>query len=96
MASVQGLIVDIKQPITKSWKDYPAGTLAHSASGGYWIKQESGKWLWPGGNSFGTPGGDAISVTLPLEVKKEQSILFPHLYLPEESINGETSIQDSI
>ena len=56
----------MKQPIDRPWKDYPIGTKAHAPMGGWWIKTERG-WRWCTGSTFPTPGGDAVSVTLPGE-----------------------------
>jgi hypothetical protein len=50
----------------RHWSEYPAGTKAKALMGGYWVKITNGKWLWPGGNAFPTPGGDATGeVCLP-------------------------------
>jgi hypothetical protein len=47
-----------------TWSEYPIGTLAHSSIGGRWTKTEHG-WKAEGGDTFPTPGGDVVSVTLP-------------------------------
>lgn len=57
--------IEEKQKITKSWSEYPVGTKAWAASGGYWIKTGENSWKWCTGSSFPTPGGDAILVSLP-------------------------------
>lgn len=50
----------------RQWNEYPAGTKAKALMGGYWIKIPCGRWQWPGGCSFPTPGGDATGeVCLP-------------------------------
>lgn len=50
----------------RQWSDYPAGTKAKALMGGYWVKLQCGRWQWPGGCSFPTPGGDATGeVCLP-------------------------------
>ena len=46
------------------WSSYPIGTKAFSISGGYWIKTEHG-WKWCTGDTFVTPGADAIHVVEP-------------------------------
>ena len=58
-----------RQRIDRPWSEYPVGTKAHDVMGGHWEKQQSGSWKWacPGGGSFPTPGGTAVSVTLPQE-----------------------------
>lgn len=53
-----------RQRKDRPWSEYPIGTKAHAASGGHWVKIEAG-WKWSSGSIFPTPGGDAISVTLP-------------------------------
>ncbi len=50
--------------IDRPWSEYPIGTKAHSAMGGYWTKTDRG-WKWCTGSTFTTPGGDALSVTIP-------------------------------
>ena len=50
-------------------EDYPLGTKAISATGGYWIRVEHG-WKWCTGDTFATPGGDAFRYELP-EGKEE-------------------------
>lgn len=55
-----------KQDIDRPWVDYPVGTLAHSITGGHWIRRTSG-WKWWDGATFPTPGADAYQVTLPTE-----------------------------
>lgn len=52
------------QKIDRPWAAYPVGTKAHASTGGHWIKTERG-WKWCTGATFGTPGADAIAVTLP-------------------------------
>ena len=56
----------MKQKIDREWHDYPNGTKAHAVNGGYWLKNKRG-WTWVGGSTFPTPGGDAVSVTLPVK-----------------------------
>lgn len=46
-----------------SWSAYPVGTVAHSVDGGYWTRTADG-WKANGGDTFPTPGADAVSVTL--------------------------------
>ena len=53
-----------EQPVDRPWREYPIGTKAHAVMGGYWTKTERG-WKWCHGSTFPTPGGDALSVTLP-------------------------------
>ena len=53
-----------RQKIDRPWKDYPIGTKAWSCMGGHWTKTERG-WKANGGDTFPTPGGDAVHVTLP-------------------------------
>ena len=50
--------------IDRAWEDYPVGTKAYACTGGYWVKRHNG-WKWCTGDTFGTPGADAISVELP-------------------------------
>ena len=54
----------ITEPITKHWDEYPIGTMANACIGGHWLKTKYG-WKWCTGATFPSPGGDAISVTLP-------------------------------
>ena len=58
-----------RQKIDRPWSAYPVGTKAHAASGGHWTKTERG-WKWCTGSTFSTPGGDAISVTVPVDWEK--------------------------
>lgn len=48
--------------VSKSWSEYPIGTIAPAITGGHWFKTEYG-WKWNGphgsGGTFPTPGGDA-------------------------------------
>ena len=53
-----------RQSIDRPWEDYPIGTKAHAFTGGYWERVDLG-WKWCTGATFPTPGGDAMSVTLP-------------------------------
>lgn len=53
-----------KQKIDRPWDQYPIGTKANACNGGHWEKTKLG-WKWCTGDTFGTPGGDATSVTLP-------------------------------
>jgi hypothetical protein len=43
----------------REWRDYPIGTKAHAINGGYWIRVKNG-WKWCSGDTFPTPGGDAV------------------------------------
>lgn len=52
------------QPIDRPWSEYPIGTKAKSIEGGHWIKTDRG-WKWFCGDTFPTPGADAIKVCLP-------------------------------
>lgn len=54
-------------PITKQWREYPAGTKAKCVTGGHWTKLKNNNWQWHAGASFPTPGGDAVEVCLPAE-----------------------------
>jgi hypothetical protein len=37
----------------RPWRDYPLGTMAHSCTGGHWLKKERGwKWNGPDGNGL--------------------------------------------
>jgi len=47
-----------------SWSAMPLGTRAHSSSGGYWERVQSG-WRAQSGCVFPTPGGDATHVSFP-------------------------------
>ena len=49
----------------RPWSEYPPGTKAFASMGGHWEKRRDGRWQWPGGGSFPTPGGDAVSVLEP-------------------------------
>jgi hypothetical protein len=51
-------------PIDRPWSDYPLGTKAFAASGGHWVRQQNG-WKWCTGDTFPTPGGDAVGIELP-------------------------------
>jgi hypothetical protein len=57
-------IFDNKQKIDRPWSEYPVGTRAVAATGGFWEKTARG-WKWCCGATFPTPGGDAVSVILP-------------------------------
>lgn len=47
-----------KQKATKDIKEYPDGTLFHSLTGGYWVK-ENGLFRWCCSHCrFPRPGGD--------------------------------------
>jgi len=43
----------------RPWSEYPIGTKAHACSGGHWLRVETG-WKWHSGDTFPTPGGDAV------------------------------------
>jgi hypothetical protein len=43
----------------RTWDKYPLGTRAHAFNGGYWERVKQG-WKWCNGNTFPTPGGDAV------------------------------------
>lgn len=58
-------IFDNQQKIDRPWAEYPIGTRAISVYGGFWEKTES-DWKWCCGDTFPTPGGDAIAVILPI------------------------------
>lgn len=65
-------------PKDRDWDEYPAGTKAHSHSGGAWIKCPNGGWQWNGhisasGGTFPRPGPDAmgVCVELPLDSAEE-------------------------
>jgi len=61
----------MREPITKPWSEYPIGTKANAVMGGYWIKTERG-WKWCTGSTFPRPGGDAVSVTLQDQPKRDR------------------------
>ena len=46
----------------KAPREYPIGTKFKSASGGYWIKNESGYYKWCTGATFPNVGGDYIGL----------------------------------
>jgi hypothetical protein len=52
----------------RDWGDYPLGTKAHAYNGGYWIRVSNG-WKWSCGDTFPTPGGDAIGACVELPNK---------------------------
>ncbi len=57
----------LKQPFVVErlhWVATPLGTRAHSSSGGYWERVQSG-WRAQSGCVFPTPGGDATQVSFP-------------------------------
>lgn len=62
--------------VNKRWSEYPIGTIAHSHTGRCWEKTTKG-WKAGGvnrpGDTFPTPGGDALEVTLPRETMSEAS-----------------------
>jgi len=53
----------MKYKISLPWAEYPVGTKAHACIGGHWLKTARG-WKWCTGDTFPTPGGDAVSVSL--------------------------------
>jgi hypothetical protein len=59
--------------IVLDWREYPTGTRARASGGGWWIKEETGRWRWhPNGAAFPQPGGDAVSVEVPLDESGEE------------------------
>ena len=56
---------------TKPWSAYPIGTKAHSYNGGYWVRVERG-WKWCTGDTFPTPGGEAVGMCIELPAKKSE------------------------
>jgi len=48
-----------------NWSEYPTGTKAHAYNGGHWTKMPNG-WKWFCGDTFPTPGGDAIGACIEL------------------------------
>ena len=52
-----------------NWDDCPVGTKAYSVNGGYWTKIRRRGWKWCTGDTFPTPGGDAVSVSFPSPLK---------------------------
>ena len=60
----------IKNKIEKNrpWSDYPIGTKVFSINGGYWIRNENG-WKWFIGDTFNSPGADAIGKCILLPVQ---------------------------
>lgn len=55
----------------KEWASYPIGTKAHACRGGHWTKTERG-WQWEGGDTFPTPGADAIGFCVELPTIKHR------------------------
>lgn len=53
-----------RERVDRPWAEYPVGTTAHAVMGGHWTKTERG-WKWCTGDTFPTPGGEAMYVTLP-------------------------------
>lgn len=51
------ILVEEWQKADKELKEYPIGTKARAAGGGWWTKTEQG-WQWANGSSFPTVGGD--------------------------------------
>jgi hypothetical protein len=49
----------------RNWSEYPIGTKAHAYNGGHWTKMPNG-WKWFCGDTFATPGGDAIGACIEL------------------------------
>ena len=43
----------------RPWNEYPSGTKAHAIDGGYWLRVQNG-WTWHTGDTFPTPGADAM------------------------------------
>ena len=49
----------------RDWNAYPLGTKAHAYNGGHWTRVRNG-WKWFCGDTFPTPGGDAIGACIEL------------------------------
>jgi hypothetical protein len=43
----------------RPWNEYPSGTKAHAIDGGCWLRVQNG-WMWHTGDTFPTPGADAM------------------------------------
>lgn len=61
----------------RQWHEYPVGTKAYSYNGGAWLRTERG-WTWNGhtqfpGDTFRTPGADAIGRCIELPPNAEVS-----------------------
>jgi len=54
----------------REWSAYPVGTKAHAFNGGAWTRTEHG-WKWGGGDTFPTPGADAIGACIELPPNAE-------------------------
>jgi hypothetical protein len=46
------------------WEDFPLGTFAQDHTGAWWVKTDGG-WKAGAGDTFPSPGADALSVQLP-------------------------------
>jgi hypothetical protein len=55
----------------RDWNDYPIGTKAHAFNGGHWTRIRDG-WKWFCGDTFPTPGGNAIGACIELPNEKGQ------------------------
>jgi hypothetical protein len=49
----------------RKWLDYPLGTKAYACTGGYWRRVRRG-WKWYCGDTFPSPGADAIGACIEL------------------------------
>jgi hypothetical protein len=49
----------------RDWHNYPLGTRAHAYNGGHWVRVRNG-WKWHCGDTFPTPGADAIGACIEL------------------------------
>lgn len=62
------------------WNAYPIGTRAHAISGGHWDRVVDG-WKWCTGDTFPTPGADALDVSIPCKPSQDLDTLRRCLYV---------------
>lgn len=62
------------------WDAYPIGTRAYAISGGHWERMADG-WKWCTGDTFPTPGADALDVSIPCKPSKDVDTLRRCLYV---------------
>lgn len=79
----EALMFPVLIPKDRAWRDYPAGTRAHSFSGGSWLKLPNGGWQWGGGTrcvggTFPTPGADAIGACIEMPAGTKPNVQIQH------------------
>ena len=58
----------------RAWYLYPVGTKAHAFDGGYWIRTLNG-WKWHNGDTFPSPGPDAIGNCIELLEQARRDVI---------------------